>query len=172
MEKILSLKQLSNNCQKAKANNQRIVFTNGCFDLIHPGHISYLKQARALGDLLVIAINSDASIQRIKGPLRPILFETERATVLAALEMVSYVTIFDEETPHKIISTLLPDVLVKGGDWSIDKIVGRQEVEANGGKVYSLPYVDGASTTDIITRILSRYHNSNEHQTSSNNTSN
>jgi len=162
MEKILSLEQLLHSRQMAKANGQRIVFTNGCFDLIHPGHISYLRQARALGDLLVIAINSDASIQRIKGPSRPILSETERAIILAALEMVSYVTIFDEETPHKIISTLLPDVLVKGGDWSIDKIVGRQEVEEAGGIVLSLPYLAGASTTDIITRILSRYNNSNE----------
>lgn len=170
MEKIFSLEQLLNICQKVKANNQRIVFTNGCFDLIHPGHISYLRQARALGDLLVVAINSDASIQRIKGPSRPILSETERAIILAALEMVSYVTIFDEETPHKVISTLLPNVLVKGGDWSVDKIVGRQEVEANGGIVYSLPYVAGASTTDIITRILSRYND--EHQASNNNSPN
>lgn len=171
MEKILSLEQLLKICQKAKTNNQRVVFTNGCFDLIHPGHISYLRQARALGDLLVVAINSDTSIQRIKGPSRPILSETERAIVLASLEMVSYVTIFDEETPHQIISKLLPTVLVKGGDWSIDKIVGRQEVEANGGVVHSLPYVTGASTTDIITRILSRYNNSNEHQASNNNSS-
>lgn len=162
MEKILSLEQLLHSRQVAKVNSLRVVFTNGCFDLIHPGHISYLRQARALGDLLVIAINSDASIQRIKGPSRPILSQTERAIVLSALEMVSYVTVFDEETPYKIISTLLPDVLVKGGDWSIDKIVGRKEVEDAGGTVHSLPYLTGASTTDIITRILSRYHNSNE----------
>ncbi len=162
MEKILSFEQLLHSRQVAKVNGLRVVFTNGCFDLIHPGHISYLRQARALGDLLVIAINSDVSIQRIKGPFRPILSQTERAIVLSALEMVSYITVFDEETPYKIISTLLPDVLVKGGDWSIDKIVGREEVEAAGGTVLSLPYLTGASTTDIITRILSRYHNSNE----------
>lgn len=163
MEKILSLDQLLQARQIAKTNGQKVVFTNGCFDLIHPGHIGYLREARNLGDLLVVAINSDLSIQRIKGPLRPILSETERAIVIAALEMVSYVTIFDEETPHKVISTLLPDVLVKGGDWSLDKIVGRQEVEDAGGKVHSLPYLAGASTTDIITRILNR-HSNNEHQ--------
>jgi D-beta-D-heptose 7-phosphate kinase/D-beta-D-heptose 1-phosphate adenosyltransferase len=171
MEKILSLKQLLKACQKAKMDSQRVVFTNGCFDLIHPGHISYLREARSLGDLLIVAINSDASIQRIKGPSRPILSENERAIVLAAMEMVNYVTIFDEETPHKVISEILPNVLVKGGDWSIDKIVGRQEVEANGGMVRSLPYVTGASTTDIITRILSRYNKDNEHQASNINTS-
>ena len=171
MKKILSLEELLQARQTAKENGQKVVFTNGCFDLIHPGHIGYLRQARTLGDLLVIAINSDQSIQRIKGPLRPILSQQERATVIAALEMVSYVTIFDEETPYKIISALLPDVLVKGGDWSLDKIVGREEVEASGGSVLSLPYLEGASTTDIITRILTRYPNGNEHQTSSNNTS-
>jgi D-glycero-beta-D-manno-heptose 1-phosphate adenylyltransferase len=163
MKKILSLNQLLEIRLQVKQQGQKVVFTNGCFDLIHPGHIAYLKQARSLGDLLIVAINSDKSIQNIKGPLRPILTETERAIVMAALEVVSYVTIFDEETPHKIISTVLPDILVKGGDWSLDNIVGREEVEAAGGQVLSLPYLAGASTTDIIGRILSRY-SRNEHQ--------
>ncbi|MEW6736281.1 MAG: adenylyltransferase/cytidyltransferase family protein, partial [Acidobacteriota bacterium] len=120
-------------------------------------HVSYLRAARALGDLLVVAINSDASVRRIKGPTRPILSEIERAAVLDALEMIDYITIFDEETPQQLITTLLPDVLVKGGDWPLDQIVGSSEVSAAGGCVYSLRYLDGASTTDIIARILARH---------------
>lgn len=157
MSKIVTREQLIERRGLARAQGRRVVFTNGCFDLIHPGHISYLRAARALGDLLVVAINSDASVQRIKGPLRPILNEQERATILAGLEMVDYVTIFDEETPHELIAMLTPDILVKGGDWPLDKIVGRAEVEAAGGSVHALPYLQGASTTDIITRILSRH---------------
>lgn len=143
--------------QHARLSGQAVVFTNGCFDILHPGHIGYLREARALGNLLIVAINSDASIRRLKGDKRPILTEDERATLLTALEMVDYVTIFDDDTPHTLISQLLPDVLVKGGDWALDQIVGRTEVEAAGGKVYALPYLAGASTTDIISRIIDRY---------------
>jgi D-beta-D-heptose 7-phosphate kinase/D-beta-D-heptose 1-phosphate adenosyltransferase len=157
MSKALPLDQLLALRRRAKESGKLVVFTNGCFDLIHPGHIGYLRQARALGDLLIVAINSDASVQRIKGPARPILTEDERAEVLDALEMVDYVTVFDEEDPQAVIAALLPDVLVKGGDWPLDKIIGREEVEAAGGKVYSLPYLQGASTTDVISRILDRH---------------
>src|SRR5437867_2926292 len=127
MTKLLTRDQLLSARRRAKDAGLRVVFTNGCFDLIHPGHISYLREARALGDLLIVAINSDASVQRIKGPMRPILNENERAGVLAGLEMVDYVTIFDEETPQAIVAALVPDVLVKGGDWPLDQIVGRAE---------------------------------------------
>jgi D-beta-D-heptose 7-phosphate kinase/D-beta-D-heptose 1-phosphate adenosyltransferase len=136
-----------------RSAGKRIVFTNGCFDLLHAGHVRYLEQARSLGDLLVVGINSDASVRALKGPTRPILNEDERAEVLSALEAVDYVTVFDEETPRELIALLLPDVLVKGGDWEVDQIVGREEVEAAGGRVLSLPYHEGSSTSSIIDRI-------------------
>ena len=132
------------------------MFTNGCFDLIHAGDVRYLSEARALGDALVVALNSDRSVRALKGEGRPILNEHERAEVIAALEAVDYVIVFDEETPRELIAALLPDVLVKGGDWPLDEIVGRDEVEAAGGRVLSLPYVEGSSTTDIIERIRNR----------------
>jgi len=130
-----------------------VVFTNGCFDLLHPGHVRYLADARSLGDVLVVALNSDRSVRILKGEGRPILNEQERAEVVAALQAVDFVTIFDQETPLALIARLLPDILVKGGDWSVDEIVGREEVEAAGGKVLSLPYIEGKSTTEIIERI-------------------
>ncbi len=129
------------------------MFTNGCFDLLHPGHIRYLETARAEGDLLVVALNSDASIRRIKGPERPIQNEDERSEVIASLQCVDFVTLFDEETPYEIIEELLPDVLVKGGDWPIDQIVGRETVETHGGKVISIAFETGHSTSNIIERI-------------------
>lgn len=132
---------------------KRLVFTNGCFDLLHPGHIRGLEQARALGDALVVAINSDSSVRELKGPGRPILPELERAEILAALECVDGVVIFEELTPRKIITALLPDVLVKGGDWPGNQIVGREEVEAAGGRVVSVPVVEGYSTTAILARM-------------------
>ena len=140
--------------ERLRRDARSVVFTNGCFDLLHPGHVRYLKQARALGDALIVALNSDASVRALKGPNRPILNQQERAEIIAALESVDYVVIFDDPTPRSLIAELIPDVLVKGGDWEIDQIVGRDEVEAAGGKVLSLPYVEGASTTDIIERIL------------------
>ena len=140
--------------ERLRREGLSLVFTNGCFDLLHPGHVRYLKQARALGGALVVALNSDASVRALKGANRPILNQRERAEVIAALESVDYVVVFDEETPRSLIAALVPDVLVKGGDWQIDQIVGRDEVEAAGGRVLSLPFVEGLSTTDIIGRIL------------------
>ena len=137
-------------CEK---RNGRVVFTNGCFDLLHPGHIQSLEQARALGDLLIVGINGDASVRELKGPGRPILPELERAEILAALECVNAVVIFQELTPRETIAALLPDVLVKGGDWPGDQIIGREEVEAAGGRVVSVPVVPGYSTTAILAKM-------------------
>jgi len=137
-----------------QATGKKIVFTNGCFDLIHTGHTRYLAKAKSFGDLLIVAVNSDSSVRMIKGEKRPINTQAERAEILAALESVDFVTIFDEPDPYKIISDLQPDVLVKGGDWPIEKIIGRDIVEARGGKVVNVPYVEGASTTGIIEKIL------------------
>jgi D-beta-D-heptose 7-phosphate kinase/D-beta-D-heptose 1-phosphate adenosyltransferase len=134
-------------------NGHRIVFTNGCFDLLHPGHIQSLEQARALGDALVVGINSDDSVRQLKGSGRPILPELERAEILAALECVDAVVVFPELTPREIISALLPDVLVKGGDWAGDQIIGREEVEAAGGRVVSIPVVPGYSTTAVLAKM-------------------
>ena len=132
---------------------RRLVFTNGCFELLHPGHVEYLTQARALGDVLVVGLNSDASVRRLKGAGRPLVEEAERAAVLAALRSVDVVTLFDEDTPLELISALLPDVLVKGGDYDLDEIVGREAVERAGGEVRVLPFVEGYSTTEIMTRL-------------------
>ena len=155
MSKIVDKQALLEARGKMKQAGKQLVFTNGCFDLIHAGHVRYLAQARALGDVLVVALNSDRSVRALKGEGRPILSEQERAEVIAALEAVDYVIVFDEETPRELIAALLPDVLVKGGDWPLDQIVGRDEVEAAGGKVLSLPYVEGSSTTELIERIKS-----------------
>ena len=155
--KILPLDQLQTERERLRQAGRKVVFTNGCFDLLHPGHVRYLQQARALGDALIVALNSDRSVRELKGDKRPILTETERSEVMAALACVDFVTVFDEPTPREIISALLPDVLVKGGDWSLNTIVGREEVEAAGGKVMSLAFVEGCSTTDVIERIAQRY---------------
>jgi rfaE bifunctional protein nucleotidyltransferase chain/domain len=140
-----------------RRQGQRIVFTNGCFDLLHPGHIYMLTQAKSLGEVLVVGINSDASVKRLKGAGRPILSDMERVLLLSALEMVDYVTIFDEDTPLELIRLLRPQVLVKGGDWSPEAVVGREIVEAAGGRVVLIPYQIGFSTTDIIDRIVAVY---------------
>ncbi len=150
---ILSLHQAILQFGPGKRNGRRVVFTNGCFDLLHPGHIETLERARNLGDVLVVGINSDRSVRGMKGAGRPILPEGERAEILAALECVDGVVIFDEPTPREIITALLPDVLVKGGDWVSDAIVGREEVEAAGGKVVSIPVLAGYSTTAILQKI-------------------
>jgi D-beta-D-heptose 7-phosphate kinase / D-beta-D-heptose 1-phosphate adenosyltransferase len=134
-----------------------IVFTNGCFDILHPGHILTLTQAKAQGDVLIVGINSDASVKRLKGERRPILNQNERSVMLAALEAVDYVTTFEEDTPLMLIQLLQPHVLVKGGDWNSDAVVGREVVEANGGKVVLIPYQEGLSTTGIIKRIVAMY---------------
>jgi D-beta-D-heptose 7-phosphate kinase/D-beta-D-heptose 1-phosphate adenosyltransferase len=150
---ILTLKDAILRFGREKRNGRRVVFTNGCFDLLHPGHIRSLEQARALGDVLIIGLNSDNSIRQLKGQGRPIISERERAEILAAFECVDAVIIFDDLTPRDVIAQLLPDVLVKGGDWAGDKIVGREEVEAAGGKVVSVPVVSGYSTTEILRKI-------------------
>jgi rfaE bifunctional protein nucleotidyltransferase chain/domain len=153
MAKILDQGALIQERRKLRGEGKRLVFTNGCFDLLHPGHVRYLREARSLGDALVVALNSDRSVQLLKGEGRPILNEQERAEVIGALEAVDYVVIFEEETPQELIAAVLPDVLVKGGDWPLDQIVGREEVEAAGGKVISLRFVEGSSTSDIVERI-------------------
>ena len=151
--KVLTLEEAIVRFGREKRNGQRVVFTNGCFDLLHPGHIRGFEQARALGDVLIVGLNSDSSVRQLKGPTRPVIPERERAEILAALESVDAVVIFDELTPREVISRLLPDVLVKGGDWPGDQIVGREEVEAAGGRVVSIPLVQGYSTTAILQKI-------------------
>ncbi len=133
-----------------REQGKKIVFTNGCFDLLHIGHVRYLQEARALGDLLVVGVNSDASVKRLKGPTRPVQIESDRAEILAALSAVNFTVIFTEDTPENLIHKVRPDILVKGGDWSIDQIVGAPFVLSYGGKVQSLQFVDGKSTTKII----------------------
>ncbi len=152
--KVCSLAELVEHRTRLRAAGKRVVFTNGCFDLIHPGHVRYLAEARTLGDALIVAINSDRAVCELKGPSRPILNQDERAEVLAALEAIDFVVVFDDLDPRSTIVALLPDVLVKGGDWDLSQIIGREEVEAAGGLVRSLPFVPGVSTTDIVSRIL------------------
>jgi rfaE bifunctional protein nucleotidyltransferase chain/domain len=139
--------------RKWRDDGRRVVLTNGCFDLLHPGHVALLEAARAQGDVLVVAINSDASVRRIKGDGRPLVPEAERAETLLALEPVDRVVVYDEPTPIEVVKTLLPDVLVKGADWAEDAIVGRAEVEAAGGRVVRVPMVPGRSTTSMLERI-------------------
>ena len=140
-----------------KTKGKRIVFTNGCFDLLHIGHIRYLEEARSLGDILVVGVNSDRSVRGLKGPNRPILPEEERAEILSGLECVNYITLFDEPTPLELISSLQPQVLVKGGDWTKEAAVGKEVVEKSGGEVVILPFVEGSSTSNLIETILKRY---------------
>lgn len=155
-DKILTSAQLAPILEQARAQKKRIVFTNGCFDLMHIGHTRYLQEAKALGALLVVGVNSDASVQSLnKGSDRPIVPEAQRAEVLAALACVDYVVMFTEPDPGKLIAALQPDVLVKGGDWAIDRIVGREIVEARGGVVKTIPLVPGMSTTALLQRIRS-----------------
>jgi len=153
MGKIVSQEELVQVTAREKRGGRRVVFTNGCFDLLHPGHVRCLAEARALGDLLVVAINSDRSVLANKGPERPLVAEQDRAEVLAALVSVDYVTIFDEPTPRELISRVLPSVLVKGADWALDQVAGREEVEAAGGRVVAIPLAPGYSTTNLVQRI-------------------
>ena len=150
---VLTLEEAILRFGRQKRNGRIVVFTNGCFDLLHPGHIRSLELARELGDALIIGLNSDASVRQLKGEGRPVISELERAEILAALESVDAVVIFDDLTPREVIARLLPDVLVKGGDWPGDQIVGREEVEAAGGRVLSIPVVPGYSTTAILRKI-------------------
>ncbi|MEI8033192.1 MAG: D-glycero-beta-D-manno-heptose 1-phosphate adenylyltransferase [Chlorobiaceae bacterium] len=135
-------------------SGQKVVFTNGCFDILHAGHVQYLAEARKLGDRLIIGLNSDTSVQRLKGPERPLCSEGDRATVLSALEAVDVVIIFDEETPQSLIEAVLPDILVKGSDWEIGQIAGADAVLRNGGKVLTVPLLEGRSTTGIVEKII------------------
>ncbi len=152
--KILGWAALRRHLAKLRGDGKRIVFTNGCFELIHPGHVRYLREAKRLGEVLVVAINSDASARRLgKGNGRPVVGERDRAEVIAALEVVDYVTLFDQDTPRELIAYLSPDVLVKGGDWEIEKIVGADLVRSQGGKVKVIPYASGYSTTELIRRL-------------------
>ncbi len=151
--KIRELHELKGIVAKAKAKGKTIVLTNGCFDLLHRGHLHLLKEAKKLGDLLIVAMNSDRSVRKIKGPDRPILPEEERAELIAALEMVDYVTSFDNPDPYEVIKELRPNVLVKGGDWDKDEIVGTEVVKGDGGEVAVVPYLEGYSTTQIIERM-------------------
>ena len=154
--KIRELRDLKAIVAAAKKKGKKIVFTTGCFDLLHPGHLHLLREAKKLGDLLVVAVNSDASVQQIKGPRRPILPDVERAELIAALEMVDYVTVFDGLNPYNVINELRPNLLVKGGDWEKEKIVGTEVVEKDGGEVATIPYLQGHSTTEIIERMRDR----------------
>ncbi|MBM3226525.1 MAG: D-glycero-beta-D-manno-heptose 1-phosphate adenylyltransferase, partial [Candidatus Tectomicrobia bacterium] len=155
--KILPPDLLAMELWQRQQRGETIVFTNGCFDLLHVGHIQYLQQARTLGDCLVLGLNDDASVRLLKGPQRPVLPQHERARILAALGCVDYVTIFSEATPHALITQLRPDVLVKGGDYTPETVVGRDVVEAYGGRVCIMPYIAGNSTTEIIGSIVQRY---------------
>jgi rfaE bifunctional protein nucleotidyltransferase chain/domain len=156
IRKILSLDQLLSTLSAERAGGKRIVLTNGCFDLMHIGHTRYLQAAKALGDTLVIGVNSDASVRSLdKAPDRPIVPDAQRAEVLAALGCVDYVVIFDESDPLQLITAVQPDILVKGGDWTLDRIVGRDVVEARGGVVKTIPLVSGLSTTGLLQRIRS-----------------
>jgi len=150
---VVSQDELILHVAERKRNGERVVFSNGCFDLLHPGHVRCLEQARALGDVLVVGINSDASVRQLKGGDRPAMPQEERAELLAALAAVDYVVIFEELTPRNLIARVLPDVLVKGGDWGADEIVGRAEVEGAGGRVASVPLEPGYSTTGLLERI-------------------
>jgi rfaE bifunctional protein nucleotidyltransferase chain/domain len=140
--------------QQLKRSGKRVVFTNGCFDILHRGHVDYLSKARALGDILIVGVNTDASVKRLKGDHRPIVQEDDRAAVLAALGVVDYVCLFDEDTPHELIRALVPDILVKGADWSVGDIVGKDIVEAAGGTVHTIEFLPNRSTTSIIQRII------------------
>lgn len=152
--KVRGLLELVEIVRERQALGHRVVFTNGCFDLLHRGHTRLLQQARELGDLLIVGLNSDASVRRVKGPSRPVLPEEERAEVLSALASVDYVVFFDDPDPGSTIAALQPDVLAKGADWAKDQIVGRETVEGRGGRVVTIPLVEGSSTSGIIDRIL------------------
>jgi len=157
MSSATSLSELKTIRSKLKATGKKVVFTNGVFDLIHSGHVDYLSKAKNLGDVLIVGLNSDDSVKRIKGNKRPILKQEERAFIISNLKPVDFVIFFDEDTPEKLISEIIPDILVKGADWAVDKIVGREIVEKNGGKVMNIKFVNDQSTSKIIDLIVQRY---------------
>ncbi|MFZ2446838.1 MAG: D-glycero-beta-D-manno-heptose 1-phosphate adenylyltransferase [Syntrophobacteraceae bacterium] len=155
--KIKSLEELKTICDAVRSRDGKIVFTNGCFDLLHVGHVRYLEEARGLADALIVAVNTDASVMRIKGPLRPIVPETDRAELVASLQCVDYVTLFDTPDPLPLIRCLLPDFLVKGADWPIEEIVGAEEVLRAGGQVVTIDLVADRSTSGLIEKIAERF---------------
>jgi len=156
-QKMKARKDLVKIVKDLKAKGKRIVFTNGCFDILHIGHVRYLEDAKTHGDVLVVGVNSDSSVRELKGDERPILPEEERAEILSGLGCVDYVTVFEERDPLKLISSLQPNVLAKGGDWTKEQIVGREVVERSGGEVVIIPFVEKASTSNVIGTILKRY---------------
>jgi len=154
---IVSLPELVPMVAGLKQAGRRIVFTNGCFDILHVGHVRYLKSARALGGALIVGLNSDKSVKRIKGDKRPIVPERERAELLSSIRFVDYVVLFDEPDPYNTIAAIKPDILVKGGDWSLENIVGRDIVESYGGEVHTIPFIEGASSSRMIEDIVTKY---------------
>ncbi len=157
MNSILYIDQLLKIRNKLKSEKRKVVFTNGCFDILHAGHVDYLTKSKALGDILIVGLNSDSSIKKIKGDKRPVIPQAERAVLVASLKPVDYVTFFDEPTPKELIDKLIPDILVKGADWSVENIIGKDIVEANGGEVKTISFVNDQSTSKIIKLILERF---------------
>ncbi len=157
MNKILTRDVLQKKLEELRKQGKKIAFTNGCFDILHVGHVRYLREAKKTADVLVLALNSDSSVRSIKGEKRPLVSEQERAEVLAALEFIDFVTIFPELTPLELIKYLKPDVLIKGGDWPEEKVVGREEVKQWGGRVSIIPEVEGKSTTNVVDKIIKTY---------------
>lgn len=154
---IVELPELVQVVEGLKREGKKIVFTNGCFDILHAGHVRYLKEARRLGHILIVGLNSDDSVKKIKGDKRPIVPQGERAEVLCSIRFVDYVVIFDEPDPYNVIAAIKPDILVKGGDWPLDKIIGRDIVESYGGEVRTIPFVEGASSSRIIDVIINKH---------------
>lgn len=161
MNKILERTALKDKLEELRKKEKKIAFTNGCFDILHVGHVRYLREAKKTADVLVLALNSDSSVRSIKGEERPLIPEKERAEILAALEFIDFVTIFPELTPLELINYLKPDILVKGGDWPEEKVVGREEIKKWGGRVSIIPEVEGKSTTNIVEKIKKLYCSNN-----------
>jgi D-glycero-beta-D-manno-heptose 1-phosphate adenylyltransferase len=157
MSYVKSLPEIVEIRKPFKEKNKKVVFTNGVFDILHAGHVDYLTKTKAMGDVLIVGVNSDASVKRIKGELRPVVPQNERAFIISSLKPVDYVVIFEEDTPYEVIKKIIPDILVKGADWSKDKIVGADIVEANGGSVETIEFVNQTSTTNIIKTVLEKY---------------
>ncbi|MCS7229620.1 MAG: D-glycero-beta-D-manno-heptose 1-phosphate adenylyltransferase [Candidatus Kryptonium sp.] len=157
MGKVVSVDEIVKIKNELKSQGKKIVFTNGCFDILHRGHVEYLAKAKELGDVLIVGLNSDSSVKQIKGEERPIVPQDDRAFILSNLAFVDYVVIFDEPTPYNLISKIIPDILVKGSDWSMENVVGREIVEANGGRVVLIELTPNRSTTNIIKTIVERF---------------
>lgn len=154
---IKTREEIVNITRALKKDGKKVVFTNGCFDILHFGHVDYLNKSKASGDFLIVGLNSDSSVRRIKGEKRPLVNENERAFIISNLKAVDYVTLFEEDTPENLIKDIIPDILVKGADWSMDKIVGRDTVLSHGGEVKTISFINSQSTTNIIQLILDKY---------------